>query len=78
MADGKRSRSGRGLHLDRTRLHNEILHRLPQKKREAILSKAEYVVLKLHDSMHEAGERIKFGYFVKRWHGLDSHRLGRR
>jgi CRP-like cAMP-binding protein len=37
---------------------------LPQKEREAILSKAEYVVLKLHDPMHEAGERIKFSYFV--------------
>jgi CRP-like cAMP-binding protein len=64
MVKQKRSRSVGGPAFDKSKVRNEILLGLPQKERAMVLSKAEYVVLPLRRTMHEAGEAIKFGFFV--------------
>jgi CRP-like cAMP-binding protein len=51
-------RDGDGNHI-----HNEILLELPCKERDGVLSKLEFVRLKLHQVLHEPGETLKSGYF---------------
>jgi len=43
---------------------NEILLRLPRSENEELFPKLEFVRLKLHTVIQEAGEQIKSGYFV--------------
>src|SRR5579864_7476794 len=43
---------------------NKILLSLSRKEYSQILPKLEFVRLKLHQVLHEAGETIKSGYFV--------------
>ncbi len=43
---------------------NKILLSLPRKESSQVLPKLEFVRLKLHQVLHEAGETIKSGYFV--------------
>ena len=49
---------------------NEILLRLPRSENEELFPRLEFVRLKLHTVIHEAGEQIKSGYFVNT--GLES------
>src|SRR5271166_2938726 len=51
-------RDGDGNHI-----HNELLLVLPRAESEAILPKLEFVRLKLHQVIHEAGETLKSLYF---------------
>jgi CRP-like cAMP-binding protein len=51
-------RDGDGNHV-----HNEILLALPRAESEALLPKLEFVRLKLHQVLHEAGETLKSAYF---------------
>jgi CRP-like cAMP-binding protein len=44
-------------------IHNEILLDLPPKEIDTLLPKLEFVRLKLHQVLHEAGETLKSGYF---------------
>ena len=52
------NRDGDGNHV-----HNEILLGLPPKESNMLLPKLEFVRLKLHQVLHEAGETLKSGYF---------------
>ena len=45
-------------------LANEILLRLPDSELQALYHKLEFVRLKLHTVLHEAGDQIKSAYFV--------------
>jgi CRP-like cAMP-binding protein len=51
-------RDGDGNNVD-----NEILLALPRTEGEALLPKLEFVRLKLHQVLHEAGETLKSAYF---------------
>jgi CRP-like cAMP-binding protein len=51
-------RDGDGNHV-----HNEILLALPRTEAEAFLPKLEFVRLKLHQVLHEAGDTLKSAYF---------------
>ena len=51
-------RDGDGNHVK-----NEILLALPRTESEAVLPKLEFVRLKLHQVLHEAGETLKSAYF---------------
>lgn len=48
---------------DGNHIQNEILLGLPRKECDAVMSKLEFVRLKLHSLLHEAGETLKSGYF---------------
>src|SRR5271169_6627682 len=48
---------------DGNHVHNEVLLALPRAESEAILPKLEFVRLKLHQVLHEAGETLKSLYF---------------
>jgi hypothetical protein len=48
---------------DRNHIHNEILLDLPPNESDTLLPKLEFVRLKLHQVLHEAGETLKSGYF---------------
>jgi len=52
------NRDGDGNHI-----YNEILRKLPPKERDTLLPKLEFVRLKLHQVLHEAGETLKSAYF---------------
>jgi CRP-like cAMP-binding protein len=52
------NRDGDGNHI-----HNEILLGLPPKESDMLLPKLEFVRLKLHQVLYEAGETLKSGYF---------------
>jgi CRP-like cAMP-binding protein len=49
---------------DGNTIANKILLSLPRKEYDQVLAKLEFVRLKLHQVIHEAGETIKSGYFV--------------
>jgi CRP-like cAMP-binding protein len=49
---------------DGNAVSNRILLALPPKDRHEVLSRLEFVELKLHQVLHEAGDTIKCGYFV--------------
>jgi CRP-like cAMP-binding protein len=49
---------------DGNTIANKILLGLPRKEYDQVLAKLEFVRLKLHQVIHEAGETIKSGYFV--------------
>ena len=49
---------------------NFILRSLPRKESSQLASSLEFVCLKLHQVLHEAGEEIKSGYFLN--NGLGS------
>jgi CRP-like cAMP-binding protein len=48
---------------DGNQVHNEILLALPRTESEMILPKLEFVRLKLHQVLHEAGETLRSVYF---------------
>ena len=48
---------------DGNHIHNEILLRLPRKECEMLLSKLEFVRLKIHHVLHEPGDTLKSAYF---------------
>jgi CRP-like cAMP-binding protein len=48
---------------DGNHVENEILLALPRAESEAVLPKLEFVRLKLHQVIHEAGETLKSAYF---------------
>jgi CRP-like cAMP-binding protein len=48
---------------DGNQVENEILLALPRTEYEAVLPKLEFVRLKLHQVLHEAGETLKSAYF---------------
>jgi CRP-like cAMP-binding protein len=48
---------------DGNHVHNEILLALPRAESDAVLPKLEFVRLKLHQVIHEAGETLKSVYF---------------
>ena len=52
------NRDGDGNHI-----HNQILLDLPREESDTLLPKLEFVRLKLHQVIHEAGETLKSGYF---------------
>jgi CRP-like cAMP-binding protein len=52
------NRDGDGNHI-----YNEILLDLPPKESDTLLPKLEFVRLKLHQVLHEAGQSLKSGYF---------------
>ena len=52
------ARDGDGNHM-----HNQLLLELPSKECEAVLAKLEFVRLKLHQVLHEAGDTLKSVYF---------------
>lgn len=54
-------RDGDGNHI-----HNEILRDLVPKEGDTFLPKLEFVRLKLHQVLHEAGETLKSGYFCNK------------
>ena len=45
-------------------LANEILLKLPASESAQVLPRLEFIRLKLHTILHEAGEQIRSGYFV--------------
>jgi CRP-like cAMP-binding protein len=50
--------------MDGERMHNEILLGLPRTECSVIFSELEYVQMRTHDVLHEAGQPITHGYFV--------------
>jgi CRP-like cAMP-binding protein len=57
-ADGSSRKDGDGNHV-----LNEILLALPRTENDAMVPKLEFVRLKLHQVLHEAGETVKSAYF---------------
>jgi CRP-like cAMP-binding protein len=50
--------------MDGAHLHNEILLRLPPKECGVLFAELEYVQMRTHDVLHEAGQAITHGYFI--------------
>jgi CRP-like cAMP-binding protein len=50
--------------LDGNRVSNKVLLGLSDEERGQVVSRLEFVRLKLHQVLHEAGETIKCGYFI--------------
>jgi CRP-like cAMP-binding protein len=48
---------------DGNHIHNTILHALPLKECQRLLSKLEFVRLKTHHVLHEPGDTLKSAYF---------------
>jgi CRP-like cAMP-binding protein len=48
---------------DGNQIHNHVLLNLPQKEREALFPKLEFVRLLVHTVLHEPGETLKSAYF---------------
>jgi len=48
---------------DGNRIQNDILLDLPLKERDLLLAKLEFVRLKIHHLLHEAGDTLKSAYF---------------
>ena len=59
------SRSLKSPHMDGdgNHIHNQILLELPRQEREMLLPKMEFVRLKTHHLLHEAGATLKSAYF---------------
>jgi CRP-like cAMP-binding protein len=62
--------NGRPLTVDGVPVENEILLNLPAGEQASIFPELVFVELRTHDVLHEAGEPIKFAYFMN--HGLAS------
>ena len=50
--------------MDGQQMHNEILLGLPRKECDVLFPDLEYVQMRTHDALHEAGQPITHGYFV--------------
>ena len=50
--------------MDGQQMHNEILLGLPRKECDALFPGLEYVQMRTHDALHEAGLPITHGYFM--------------
>src|SRR6185437_8040818 len=50
--------------MDGQQMHNEILLGLPRKECDVLFPNLEYVEMRTHDALHEAGRPITHGYFV--------------
>ena len=57
--------SGNHSRANREKLQNLILLGLPAKECGAILKNLEFIELPTHFELHEAGEPIKFAYFIE-------------
>jgi CRP-like cAMP-binding protein len=51
-------------HLDGNKLENTLLLNLPDKECESVYSQLVFMPLRTHDVLNEAGERIKYVYFM--------------
>ena len=51
-------------HLDGNGLHNTLLLNLPARECEAVYSQLVFMPLRIHDVLNEAGEPIKYVYFM--------------
>lgn len=49
---------------DGNEIHNQIVLQLPAREREALFPKLEFVRLKGHQLLHEAGDTLKSAYFI--------------
>jgi CRP-like cAMP-binding protein len=58
--------NGKPLAVDGVPVENEILLNLPAAEQASIFSELVFVELRTHDVLHEAGEPIKFAYFMNR------------
>jgi CRP-like cAMP-binding protein len=56
--------NGRPLAIDGVPVENEILLNLPSDEQASIFPELVFVQLRTHDVLHEAGEPIKFAYFM--------------
>jgi CRP-like cAMP-binding protein len=56
--------NGRSLAIDGVPIENEILLNLPADEQASIFPELVFVKLRTHDVLHEAGEPIKFAYFM--------------
>src|SRR6266436_1095667 len=50
--------------MDGEQMHNEILLRLPRNECGVLFAELEYVQMRIHDALHEAGQPITHAYFV--------------
>jgi CRP-like cAMP-binding protein len=50
--------------IDPRSIQNEILLSLPSREHAALLSELEYVEMRAHDLLNDAGEAIEFCYFM--------------
>ena len=50
--------------MDGQQMHNEILLGLPHTECDVLFPDLEYVLMRTHDVLHEAGRTITHGYFV--------------
>jgi len=50
--------------MDGNQMHNEILLGLPREECDVLFPYLEYVQMRTHDALHEAGQPIAHGYFV--------------
>jgi CRP-like cAMP-binding protein len=58
--------NGKPLVIDGVPVENEILLTLPAEEQVSIFPELAFVELTTHDVLHEAGEPIKFAYFMNR------------
>ncbi len=56
--------NGKSLTIDGVPIENEILLSLPAGEQDSIFPDLTFVQLRTHDVLHEAGEPIKFAYFM--------------
>ena len=52
--------------MDGAQMHNEILLGLPRKESDVLFPDLEYVQMRTHDALHEAGQPITHGYFGRK------------
>jgi CRP-like cAMP-binding protein len=57
--------SGSNSKSSREKFHNLILLGLPAKESDAVRKSLEFIELPTHSVLHEAGEPIKFAYFIE-------------
>jgi CRP-like cAMP-binding protein len=50
--------------MDGQQMHNKILLRLPHTECEVLFPELEYVLMRTHDVLHEAGQTITHAYFL--------------
>jgi len=67
QADGPRTAKARdtaSIAVDGGTVHNKILLGLPPKERSTILPDLDFVEIRTHDVLHDAGNPISHGYFI--------------
>jgi len=67
QADGPRTAKAHGaarIAVDGETVHNKILLGLPAKERSAVFPDLDFVEIRTHHELHDAGNPITHGYFV--------------